>query len=214
MLPAPFIERAMAPAAEQAGVDATALADQLGSFIAIELAPGVDSDEFMTALGDDLKAWDTLGYRTFVYTDAVRPAQIADIADTRSAPVLLAAVVSAAMAVGLFVAIRAAARSRRRELALLRVLGATSGQIRATLRWQALTIVGVGLAFGVPLGIALGRVTWRAFAEDLGIPPESTVSSTWTTLIVVAALLVGVAAAAVPARMTTRVAPAMILRTD
>jgi ABC-type antimicrobial peptide transport system permease subunit len=160
------------------------------------------------------KAWDTLGYRPFVYTDAVRPAQIADIADTRSAPVLLAAVVSAAMAVGLIVAIRAAARSRRRELALLRVFGATGGQIRATLRWQALTIVGVGLAFGVPLGIALGRVTWRAFAEDLGIPAESTVSSTWTTLIVVAALLVGVAAAAVPARITTRVAPAMILRTD
>ena len=118
------------------------------------------------------------------------------------------------MAVGLIVAIRAAARSRRRELALLRVLGATGGQIRATLRWQALTIVGVGLAFGVPLGIALGRVTWRTFAEGLGIPPESMVSSTWTTLIVVAALLVGVAAAAVPARMTTRVPPAMILRTD
>jgi hypothetical protein len=214
VLPAPFLERAMAPAAEQAGVDATALADQLGSFIAIDLAPGVDPDEFMTALGDDLKAWDTLGYRPFVYTDAVRPAQIADIADTRSAPVLLAAVVFAAMAVGLIVAIRAAARSRRRELALLRVLGATGGQIRATLRWQALTIVGVGLAFGVPLGIALGRVTWRAFAEGLGIPPESMVSSTWTTLIVVAALLVGVAAAAVPARMTTRVPPAMILRTD
>lgn len=214
VLTAPFLERAMTPAAEHAGVQPAELADQLGSFIAIDLAPGVDAHAFMAAIGDELTTWDQLGYRPFVYTEPVRPAQIADVQAMRSAPVLLAVVVAAAMAVGLALVIRAAARSRRRELAVLRVLGATGGQVRASLRWQALTIVGVGLTLGLPLGIAVGRVSWRAFANGLGIPPDITVSATSTAVIAAAAVLVGIVAALSPARTTTRLAPAATLRTE
>lgn len=214
VLPAPFLERAVADDAERAGVDAAAYADLIGSFVGIDLASGVDAKAFMDSLGDELVTWDQFGYMPFEYTEPVRPPQIADLDAMRSAPVLLAAVVAAAMAVGLALAIRAAARSRRRELAVLRALGATGGQVRGTLRWQSLTIVGVGLVFGVPLGIALGRITWRAFAHDLGIPPQPTVSLGWTALIAAAALGIGIAAAAFPGRSATRVAPAAVLRSE
>ncbi|WP_147375438.1 ABC transporter permease [Jiangella rhizosphaerae] len=214
VLPAPFLERALESAADRGEVDATTLADQLGSFIAIDLAAGVDPDEFLAAVDDDLTSWDALGYRPFVYTDPVRPPQIADVAAMRSAPVLLAVVIAAASAVGLGVVVRAAARGRRRELAVLRVLGATGRQVRATLRWQALTIVGVGLAFGLPLGVALGRATWAAFADGLGIAPGFTLSATWTALIAAAAVVVGIAAASLPARASTRLAPAAVLRAE
>lgn len=144
--------------------------------------------------------WDQYGFQPFRYTGSARPAQIADVAAMRSAPVLLASVV--------------AARSRRHELAVLRSLGATSRQLRSTLRWQSLTVVGVGLVIGVPLGIALGQVTWRGFAHDLGIPPQSAVPMGWTALIAAAALVIGIAAAALPGRTATRVASAAALHSE
>jgi hypothetical protein len=62
-------------------------------------------------------------------------------------------------------------RRRRRDFAILRVLGFTSWQVRGTLCCQALTLAGLALVIGVPAGIACGRLCWQVFAYQLGITP-------------------------------------------
>ena len=41
--------------------------------------------------------------------------------------------------------------------------------------WQATTVALVGIMFGVPLGIVVGRVVWQAFATNLGAVPVAVV---------------------------------------
>jgi ABC-type lipoprotein release transport system permease subunit len=56
-------------------------------------------------------------------------------------------------------------RRRGGELAVLRALGMTSAGLRAALGWQATTLSVIGLAIGVPVGVALGRLSWRVVAD-------------------------------------------------
>jgi ABC-type lipoprotein release transport system permease subunit len=41
----------------------------------------------------------------------------------------------------------------------------TGRGIRAALGWQATTLSVIGLLVGVPIGVALGRVSWRVVAD-------------------------------------------------
>ena len=50
---------------------------------------------------------------------------------------------------------------RRRESGLLKALGFVRAQLAAIVFWQAATVAMVGVAVGVPLGLATGRAIWR-----------------------------------------------------
>ena len=54
-------------------------------------------------------------------------------------------------------ALSIAVRRRRHELAVLRALGLTRLQSRLVIATQASLLAVIGLAFGIPLGVALGR---------------------------------------------------------
>jgi len=103
---------------------------------------------------------------------------------------------------------------RRRELALLKVLGFVRRQVSAAVCWQAVTIAVVGLVFGVPLGIALGNVIWRNFATDVGAIPVSVVPVVRIVLIGVGVLVVGTLLAVLPAVFASRLPPAGALREE
>ena len=212
LLSAGLLETMMAFAEETAGVPAGSFADGSESFVVIDLRDGVDAETFLAGLGDELGLWSLDGYFPFVHAEPVRPAQIADVAAMRSAPVLLAAFISVAMGVGLALAVGLAARNRRRELAVLRALGATSAQLGATVHWQALTVVGVGLVIGTPVGLLLGTITWHAFAGGLGIRDAPIVSTLWISVVVVGAIALALLASAGPSRYASRVAPSTVLR--
>ena len=62
-------------------------------------------------------------------------------------------------------ALATAVRRRRVDVAVLRALGMTRGQARGVVVTQASLLAAVGLLFGVPLGVALGRTVWRAVAD-------------------------------------------------
>ena len=107
-----------------------------------------------------------------------------------------------------------AVRRRRRDFAILRVIGLTRGQVRATVGWQAATLACAALAIGIPAGVLLGRAAWRVFTGQLGILPV--VAVPWQALAVMAAIAMAaaVAAAAVPGESAARSAPATILRSE
>ncbi len=214
LLSAKFLERILRDGARDEGTDPEALADGITSFVAVDLRAGVNSRQFLTAIGTELESWDIYGFHPFIYPDPVRPAPVADVAAMRAVPVALAGTLAVALAVGLGIGISAATRGRRRELAILRALGCTGRQLRASVHWHAVTVVGIGVLVGLPLGVALGRVTYRAFAEGLGFFPEPDVSVVWTLAIVAGVTATGLLASAGPAFRAARTATADALRQE
>jgi FtsX-like permease family len=118
----------------------------------------------------------------------------------RQVPVLLAGAFTVTMAASVVAGIASGTRARRRELAVVRALGGTPRQIRASVRWHATAVVAVGLVIGLPAGVIGGRFAFAAFARDLGAAPRPFGPLALLVGTVVVVLLTGLAASAVPAR--------------
>ena len=103
---------------------------------------------------------------------------------------------------------------RTRELALLRAIGATPGQVTRSVMLEATIIGATGLAFGVAFGLVIAHVL-RAIlsAGGFDVPSNSLVllGRTWGAAVLVG-IGVTVVAAAVPARRAARIPPIEGLR--
>ncbi len=85
-------------------------------------------------------------------------------------------------------------RTNRRDLAVLRALGATRGQLDAVTAWQAAPFALATVLVGLPIGLALGRWAFRLFARSLAVVDEATVSvATLGALLAATALAFAVA---------------------
>jgi hypothetical protein len=140
--------------------------------------------------------------------------QVQEIKDVAVLPLVLGGFLAllAAGAVGHALAI--AVRRRRTELAVLRALGFTRLQSRMVVVTQASVLTLAGLAFGVPLGVALGRSTWRVVASftPLAYHPPLAI---WALLLVgPAALLAANLLAAWPGEQAARLRTAHVLRRE
>lgn len=145
---------------------------------------------------------------------AQRPAEIVNASDIGASPTILAGALMLAALASLALTLGSSVRRRRHDLALLKTLGFTRRQLAATVRWQASVTVAAGLLVGVPLGIIAGRWLWTLFAHELDVVPEPTTPVLLVLAICALALVVGILAAAIPARVARRVQPARILRTE
>jgi ABC-type antimicrobial peptide transport system permease subunit len=105
-------------------------------------------------------------------------------------------------------------RRRAREFGTLRVLGLVRGQLRSTVWFQGLTIIIVGLAVGLPLGVALGRWAWREVLNGVGMIVAPT--TPWPQLIafVGVALTFTTLVALVPGAWAARSRVSSLLRTE
>jgi len=105
-------------------------------------------------------------------------------------------------------------RRRRRDFAILRVLGFTSWQVRGTLCCQALTLAGLALVIGVPAGIACGRLCWQVFAYQLGITPVVAVPLAALAVMAAGWLAAAAMIAALPGEAATRNRAARTLHSE
>jgi hypothetical protein len=103
---------------------------------------------------------------------------------------------------------------RRRDLAVLRALGFTSGQVRVTVSWMAVTLAAIALTVGIPVGLLCGRQAWRFFAGQLGISDVARGPVLSFALLAVAGLALAVAIAFVPGISASRIRPADALRAE
>jgi putative ABC transport system permease protein len=101
---------------------------------------------------------------------------------------------------------------RRRQFALLRVLGMYRRQVAATLCWQSVSVSLIGVVLGVPLGVAVGRSVWHEFATKLGVVPADVVSVAGLVALVAGILVAAVVLSLIPSILSTRVQPAEALR--
>jgi len=144
----------------------------------------------------------------------LRPAEIANYGSVGSTPSFLAAILAAGAVSALGLTLVASVRRRRRELALLKTLGFTRRQLAATVTWQSSVSAGVGVLFGMPLGIALGRWLWTLFARGISAVPDPTVPVVPMVLIAVGGLVFANLVAAVPGRIAASTPTALALRSE
>jgi hypothetical protein len=184
----------------------------LGTFVGVDITKGTDPQTTLAALRQDYGAWGADGFIDFA--DPVRPAEIVNAKGMRAIPLLVGGLLGVTVVLGLSLAVVVSVRARRRELGILRALGFTGRQLRDSVRLQALATMLAALVVGVPAGIVIGRLAWRAFASGLAVvqPPSTPVLLVLAT--VAGALVVAIVAASVPARMAARARPAVVLRTE
>ena len=105
-------------------------------------------------------------------------------------------------------------RRRRRDLAILKTLGLLPRQVRAAVAWQATTLAVAGVAIAIPVGVAVGRWGWTAFAGRLGVVADPVVPLLGVLTVVPATLVLANVVAAGPGWAAGRVPPASVLRAE
>jgi hypothetical protein len=146
--------------------------------------------------------------------ESFRPAEIVNYRSLGDTPVFLGAGLAAAAIVALALTLVASVRRRRRDLALLKTLGFTKGQLAATVAWQSTIVALIGTIVGVPVGIALGRWLWDLFARDIHAVPDPSVPVVLITVITVGAIVLANIVAAAPGRSAARTSTAVLLRAE
>jgi FtsX-like permease family len=143
-----------------------------------------------------------------------RPAQIINYGSLGATPTELGGALAAGAVVALGLTLIASVRRRRRDLALLKILGFTHGQLVAAIAWQSSVAVAVGTVVGVPLGIISGNFLWDLFAREINAVPHPTVPVLSIVLIVVGGMALANAVAAIPGRIAARTPTALLLRAE
>jgi hypothetical protein len=143
-----------------------------------------------------------------------RPAEIVNYQSTGATPAVLAAGLAVGAVVALGLTLATSVRRRRRDFALLKTLGFTRRQLAVTVAWQASVAAFVGIVFGVPIGIALGRWLWDLFARAIYAVPEPSVPVVEVVLVALGALVLANLVAAVPGRMAAATRTSLVLRAE
>lgn len=179
------------------------------SALVVSFRPGAGSQQDVSALGARL---DALG--PYAVSEAATPADLVNFGQVQDLPLLVGLALGAAALLTIAHLLLTAVRRRRRDLAVLRVLGLTGRQVRATVSWMAVTIAFAALAVGVPVGIACGRLAWEFFAGQLGVQPVTEVPAVPVAVLVASGLALAVVVAALPGARASRARPAAILRAE
>jgi hypothetical protein len=147
-------------------------------------------------------------------SNATVPVEVERIQNVDWFPITLAALLGGIALLAVGHALVTAIRRRRHELALLKTLGFSRRQVRATIAVQATTLATIGLVFGVLSGIVIGRIVWRLVADGLGISTTATTPKAALLLTIVAALALANLIAYLPARHAANTRPAVGLRAE
>jgi hypothetical protein len=178
----------------------------------IRLAPGTDGNSVLDAFQRAFPEAPRGSIESFGFEKLPDPSLNLEQID--SVPAIFAALMGVMAVAVLAHVLVTATRARRRDLAVLRALGFSRGQTVRAVAYEA-TIYAVGaLAIGSPVGIALGRLTWRVYASGLGVVPEAV--TPWMIWMVMVAVSVATAVviALQPAWRAARRPLAGVLRTE
>jgi hypothetical protein len=184
------------------GLERVAISEAFTSAV-VRAAAGTQPAELIDRLDDSFEA------------DAnALPTEVDNLRQLGHLPALVAGLIGTIALVALANALVVLVRRRRGDLALLRTIGFTSRQIAVSVLVMALTIVAIGILVGVPLGLAVGSSVWRLTAEGAFVTTDSLLRWGAIAGVGVAALVVALVAALVPARRASSSTPAGLLRAE
>jgi hypothetical protein len=177
--------------------------------LVVKFRPGVPLQEGISALTTRIER---LG--PYAIAGPTTPADLVNFGQLQSLPLLLGLALGLLALLTITQLLLTSVRRRRRDLAVLRALGFTGGQVRATVSWMAVTLAAVALVVGIPIGLLCGREAWGFFTGQLGISDVTRTPVLSFVLLVVAGLALAVAIASVPGISASRIRPADALRAE
>jgi hypothetical protein len=142
------------------------------------------------------------------------PTALVSFGESANFPLLVAVVVAVCGLATLAHLLAVSVFRRRKESGLLKSLGLIRGQLATIVFWQAATVAVVGVAVGIPLGLAVGRVIWTTFAANLGVVPLAVVPGWLIAAIAAGFIATALAIAALPAAAAARTRTSQMLRTE
>ncbi len=176
-----------------------------------DFRPGVDQEAAVSRWNDEVLS--AIGAASRIGDLRVMGATVQATTSSRALPLQLSVLFAAAAFATLVHVLLTSVRRRRRDLAILQTLGFRRGQVAATIAWQALTLAGLALLIGVPVGILLGRLGWAAFAYRLGVVSEPVISPL-SVIVIPITLAVSLIVSLGPGLVARRVRPAAVLKAE
>lgn len=172
---------------------------QLDTSVYVKLAPGVSAAEARPALERVLAAYPSATLQDQAQYKAQQEQQVNGLLNLVYGLLALAVIIAL---IGIANTLALSIYERTRELGLLRAVGATRGQLRAMVRYEALVIALFGAVEGLVLGVLFGWAVVASLSSQgvtrLVVPvPELLVTA-------VAAGLAGLLAAVAPSRRAAR----------
>jgi MacB-like periplasmic core domain/FtsX-like permease family len=191
------------------------------NMVAIKLRSGISGPAAAMSLQRIVGATNKLigndsasGGGTFVLLNVQQPAEIVNYRTMGAIPAILAAALAAGATAALALTLVASVRQRRRDLALLRTLGFLQRQLASVVVWQASVAAAIGILFGVPIGIIVGRWLWILFARSIDAVPDPTIPVVEVTIVALVALVLANLVAAIPGRIAARTPAGLLLRAE
>jgi predicted lysophospholipase L1 biosynthesis ABC-type transport system permease subunit len=142
------------------------------------------------------------------------PSAIVNVSHIRSIPFVLAGVLAALALLTVVHGMVTSMRSRRRDLAILRSLGADRGWIRRAVHWQASLLTALPVVVGIPVGFVVGRLVFGAFADSMGAVDDAAIPVVIVAIGSIAVVALANAIAGVISRTARRHEPALLLQTE
>jgi cell division protein FtsX len=170
--------------------------DQPITFLLTRLRRGVDVDAAIAALHKD---WGR---------DVSRPPLAVDVLNlnrVKQIPEALALALGGGAAVLLAFTLVMSATHRRRELGVLRAVGATGRQLTGILTWQAAWLYLAAAVVGIPAGVIVGRLAWQVVDHGLGAATTPQVPLGQVALVAGIGAVLSVLLATLPARTARHV---------
>jgi putative ABC transport system permease protein len=181
--------------------------------VLIRFSPGADHDAVVRALSP-LMIDPTSETSAATDVPLEKPVDVVNFGRVQNLPVLLGSIIGLIACMTLAHTVVSGVRRRRADLAVLKTIGLVSGQVRATVAWQATILTVTALIVGLPVGVAVGRWGWTAFADRLGMVPRASVRPAEIMLLVPGAVILANAIAALPGLRAARLPPATVLRAE
>ncbi len=185
---------------------ACSVSDSCVTNLALRLAPGV-------RLADIVKRYTDEANQVTVEVPTP-PGEVERLRAVERLPWFLAGFLALLAAIAVVYSAGTMVRRRRRDLALLRVIGMSAAQLRTVVAVQVLALTLVGVVVGELVGVILGRQVWRWVTSSVSLRFSPAVPIAALLLIPVATLMITQVAATVSRRSAGRTHAALALRTE
>ena len=119
------------------------------------------------------------------------------------------------MAVAAFVQLLVGSvRANRHELAVVKAIGGSRGQVGRSILWHASFLALPAVALGLPAGVILGRWGWGMLARSLGVPSVPVVPMLALVAVAALALVAANLLAIWPSWQAAHIRPSEALRAE
>ena len=142
------------------------------------------------------------------------PTSVRNLESTASVPTLLSIVIGLLAAASIVHALAILARGSQRDMAMLRVFGATASHARSAMFWLASALTVPALVLGAIVGAVAGRIGWQRITRDRALDQSPGFMPLAIVAVVVGGSLIASCVAWWPARRATKEAPGTILRAE